>query len=170
MASAEPEGATALVAEDLLDAWPALDAEERLEGFRLLDPGEAESLFEGLEARDQCALLLALRAAERQLWMRQLAPDDAADAVQAADAEQRDTLLSALDGPTLVCHRRRAWNCSLHRSLVDSTSVIRLPSPRKSAFERISKSCITRFKTGLPSRMRGLTASSPLERSASSRR
>jgi magnesium transporter len=100
MASAEPEGATALVAEDLLDAWPALDAEERLEGFRLLDPGEAESLFESLEARDQCALLLALRAAERQLWMRQLAPDDAADAVQAAEPEQRDTLLSALDGPT----------------------------------------------------------------------
>ena len=100
MASAEPEGVGALVADDLLDAWPALDAEERLEGFRLLDPGEAESLFEGLEARDQCALLLALRPAERQLWMRQLAPDDAADAVQAAEPEQRETLLSALDAPT----------------------------------------------------------------------
>ncbi len=100
MASAEPEGVAALVAEDLLDAWPALDVEERLEGFRLLDPGEAENLFEALEARDQCALLLALRPAERQLWMRQLAPDDAADAVQAAEPEQRETLLAALDGPT----------------------------------------------------------------------
>ncbi|MGH7286996.1 MAG: magnesium transporter MgtE N-terminal domain-containing protein, partial [Myxococcota bacterium] len=87
MASAHPEGGTGLVADDLRDAWPALDLEERLEGFRLLDPGEAELFFEGLEAREQCALLLALGPAERQLWMRQLAPDDAADAVQAAAPE-----------------------------------------------------------------------------------
>jgi magnesium transporter len=32
--------------------------------------------------------------------MRQLAPDDAADVVQAAEPEQRDTLLAALDAPT----------------------------------------------------------------------
>jgi len=100
MASAEPQGGAGLLAEDLRDAWPALDVEERLEGFRLLDPGEAESLFEGLEAREQCALLLALNPAERQLWMRQLAPDDAADAVQAAEPEQREGLLAALDAAT----------------------------------------------------------------------
>jgi magnesium transporter len=100
MASAEPQGGAGLLAEDLRDAWPALDAEERLEGFRLLDPGEAESLFEGLEAREQCALLVAMNAAERQLWMRQLAPDDAADAVQAAEAEQREAMLAALDAAT----------------------------------------------------------------------
>ena len=100
MASAEPEGGTGLLAEDLRDAWPALDLDERLEGFRLLDPGEAESLLEGLEAREQCGLLLALNPAERQLWMRQLAPDDAADAVQAAAPEQREALLVALDAPT----------------------------------------------------------------------
>ena len=87
MASAHPEGGAGLVADDLRDAWPALDLEERLEGFRLLDPCEAELLFEGLEAREQCALLLALNPGERQLWMRQLAPDDAADAVQAAAPE-----------------------------------------------------------------------------------
>ena len=100
MASAHPEGGAGLVADDLRDAWPALDLEERLEGFRLLDPGEAERLFEDLEAREQCALLLALGPAERQLWMRQLAPDDAADAVQAAAPEEREALLSALDAPT----------------------------------------------------------------------
>ncbi len=100
MASAHPEGGAGLVADDLRDAWPALDLEERLEGFRLLDPSEAELLFEDLEAREQCALLLALGPAERQLWMRQLAPDDAADAVQAAAPEQRETLLGALDAPT----------------------------------------------------------------------
>ena len=37
MASAQPQGGAGLLAEDLRDAWPALDAEERLEGFRLLD-------------------------------------------------------------------------------------------------------------------------------------
>ena len=100
MASAEPEGGTGLLADDLHAAWAALDVEERLEGFRLLDPAEAESLFEVLEAPDQCALLLALRPAERQLWMRQLAPDDAADVVQAAEPEQREMLLGALDAPT----------------------------------------------------------------------
>jgi magnesium transporter len=99
MASTEPTGA-GLLADDLRDAWPALDTEERLEGFRLLDPAEAESLFEGLEAREQCALLLTLTPAERQLWMRQLAPDDAADVVQAAESEPREGLLSALDAPT----------------------------------------------------------------------
>ena len=70
MASAEPRGGAGLLAEDLRDAWPALDREERLEGFRLLDPGQAESLIELLEAREQCALLLGLISAERQLWMR----------------------------------------------------------------------------------------------------
>ena len=100
MASAEPQGGAGLLADDLRDAWPALDTEERLEGFRLLDPGEAESLIEGLEAREQSALLVAMTPAERQLWMRQLAPDDAADAVQAAAPEQRESLLAALDAPT----------------------------------------------------------------------
>jgi magnesium transporter len=99
MASTEPSGG-GLLADELRDAWPALDAEERLEGFRLLDPAEAESLFEGLEAREQCALLMALTPAERLLWMRQLPPDDAADVVQAADLEQREVLLAALDAPT----------------------------------------------------------------------
>jgi magnesium transporter len=100
MASAEPQGSPGLVADDLRDAWAALDLEERIEGFRMLEPGEAESLFDSLEAREQCALLLAFSPGERQLWMRQLAPDDAADVVQAAGREQREALLAALDAPT----------------------------------------------------------------------
>jgi magnesium transporter len=99
MASAQPTGA-GLVADDLRDAWAALDLEERLEGFRMLDPAEGESLFHSLDAREQCALLRAFSPAERQLWMRQLAPDDAADAVQAAAPEDREALLAALDAPT----------------------------------------------------------------------
>ncbi len=51
--------AESLEANDLQDAWPFLDADERLEGFRLLAPGEAEGFFVALDARDQCELLLA---------------------------------------------------------------------------------------------------------------
>jgi magnesium transporter len=100
MVSADPQSSAGLVADDLRDAWAALDLEERVEGFRMLEPGEAESLFYSLEAREQSALLLALTPAERLLWMRQLAPDDAADAVQAAAPEERESLLAALDAPT----------------------------------------------------------------------
>ena len=89
-----------LLAEDLRDAWPFLDLEERVEGFRLLTPAEAEDLFLSLSTREQCELLLALAPLERQLWMRQLAPDDAADVLQELDEEPRDGLLRLLDEPT----------------------------------------------------------------------
>lgn len=92
--------AVGLLASDLLDAWPVLSAEERAEGFRLLAPGEAEELFAALDAREECQLLLTLGRTERQLWMRQLAPDDAADLVQAAPDEVRDELLALLDDLT----------------------------------------------------------------------
>ena len=89
----------AVQAQDLSDAWPFLDAEERLEGFRLLGPEEAEHFFVALDAREEYELLTTFTPAERQLWMRQLAPDDAADVVQAASANERDALLGALDAP-----------------------------------------------------------------------
>jgi len=100
MAGAGPQAGAGLVAEELRDAWASLDAEERLEGFRLLEAAEAEELFDSLEARDQSALILLMREPERQLWMRQLAPDDAADLLQAAPAEEREALLRVLDAPT----------------------------------------------------------------------
>ncbi len=100
MASPEPEGGSGLLADDLRDAWASLDDEERLEGFRLLEAAEAESLFDSLDARDQAALILRMREPERQLWMRQLAPDDAADLVQAAPPEEREALLRVLDALT----------------------------------------------------------------------
>jgi magnesium transporter len=91
---------SALLADELRDAFPFLDLEERVEGFRLLPPAEAESLFFSLSTREQCELLLALLPAERQLWMRQLAPDDAADVIQGTDEDRRDGLLRLLDEPT----------------------------------------------------------------------
>ena len=49
----DPRAAESLLSDELIEAWPALSAEERLEGFRLLTPVEAEELYLGLEARDQ---------------------------------------------------------------------------------------------------------------------
>jgi magnesium transporter len=87
----------ALQAADLSDAWPFLDLEERLEGFRLLPSEEAERFFGALEAREVCEMLGAFPTIERQRWMRVLEPDDAADVVQAAAPEQREALLGSLD-------------------------------------------------------------------------
>jgi magnesium transporter len=89
-----------LLAEELRDAWPLLDLEERVEGFRLLPPAEAEDLFFSLSTRDELEIVLALPGAERQLWLRQLPPDDAADLLQLAPEAEREALLRLLDDPT----------------------------------------------------------------------
>ena len=70
MTGAQPELGAGLVAEDLRDAWPSLDLQERVEGFRLLEASEAEDLFHSLGARDQADLVLRMREPERQLWLR----------------------------------------------------------------------------------------------------
>ncbi len=99
MATAEPGAGAAggLVGAELLDAWPLLDREEKVEGFRLLSPAEAEDFFLGLDALPQADLLAGLPPAERQIWMRQLAPDDAADLLQSLALEQRGAYLSLLE-------------------------------------------------------------------------
>lgn len=86
-----------LESDELSHAWPILSEEERLEGFRLLPRLEAEDFFFGLSARDQAALLLALRPAERRSWLRLIDPDDAADVIQESPVEEHDTLLALLD-------------------------------------------------------------------------
>lgn len=96
----EPRAAESLLSDELVEAWPILSAEERLEGFRLLTPVEAEDLYLGLEARDQVSLLLALPPGERQIWIRQLPPDDAADVLQEAPEEERALLLDLIDPDT----------------------------------------------------------------------
>ena len=85
---------------DLHDAWPAFDVNERAEGFKLLSHQEAEHFFHELGARDQATLLTALPDDARGLWMRILAPDDAADVVQIAPEKYRSSLLAVLDDAT----------------------------------------------------------------------
>lgn len=90
----------ALTADELRDAWPLLDLEERGDGLRVLPREDAEDFFIGLPAPDQAALLLYFRPGQRRQWMRLLEPDDVADVIQEADDRARSTLLALLDAPT----------------------------------------------------------------------
>jgi len=85
---------------ELYDAWPVLSLEERVEGFEFLRRDTADDFFLQLSSRDRAELLLALPSGERRLWMRLLAPDDAADVIQEAPAEEREVMLSLLDDQT----------------------------------------------------------------------
>jgi len=86
---------------ELHEAWPLLSISDRVEGFSLLSRAESEELFDTLDAREQSELILNLPPGERRIWMRLLAPDDAADVIQETDEEQdRHALLDLLDEPT----------------------------------------------------------------------
>ena len=85
---------------ELYEAWPILSTDERVEGFEYLQRNDADDFFLQLSARDRAALVLALPAGERRLWMRLLAPDDAADVIQEAPPEEREGLLALLDDST----------------------------------------------------------------------
>jgi magnesium transporter len=82
---------------ELYEAWPVLSLEERVEGFEYLTRDDADDFFLQLSARDRAQLLLALPIGERRLWMRLLAPDDAADLIQEVPVEERENMLSLLD-------------------------------------------------------------------------
>lgn len=84
----------------LYDAWPVLSVEERVEGFDLLRRDDADNFFLQISARDRAQLVVALPSGERRLWMRLLAPDDAADVIQEAPVQQREALLDVLDDVT----------------------------------------------------------------------
>src|SRR3954462_15861341 len=90
----------ALPIADLRDAWLVLSKSDRADGFRILKRSDAEEFFLGLSAGDMAELLHALPEKERRVWVRLLAPDDAADLLQSADAEDREKLLACLDDPT----------------------------------------------------------------------
>jgi magnesium transporter len=85
---------------ELYEAWPVLSTDERVEGFEVLQREQADDFFAQLNAKDRAQLILALPAGERRLWMRRLAPDDAADLIQEAPPQERDNLLGLLDDTT----------------------------------------------------------------------
>jgi magnesium transporter len=83
--------------ENLLEKWNELQPEERLEAFQQIPRDHSDDFFLNLSARDQAMLVLSLPEGQRRLWMRLLAPDDAADVIQVATGEERPKLLNLLD-------------------------------------------------------------------------
>src|SRR5512140_1158145 len=95
-----PEDDDSLSADELRDAWPLLDLDERSDGLRVLPREDAEDFFISLSAADHAALLLHFRAGQRRQWMRLLEPDDVADVIQQTAEPHRAKLLDLLDLPT----------------------------------------------------------------------
>jgi len=90
----------ASAAEELKERWPALPRAQRAKQFRELRTGEKADFYLELSAHDQKDLLLDLPPEQRHVWMRLLAPDDAADVIQEAGYHWREELLQLLDEPT----------------------------------------------------------------------
>jgi len=86
--------------DELRDAWPLLDLDERADGLRVLEREEAEEFFIGTSGHDQAQLLLHFRPGQRRQWMRLLEPDDVADVIQEAGEDNKQALLGLLDAPT----------------------------------------------------------------------
>lgn len=89
-----------LRAAEVRDAWPALDPDERLEGFLMIAPEEADDFFLNLAPLGQAQILTKLPAGQRRIWMRLLPPDDAADLLQQVSGQQRAELIELLDDTT----------------------------------------------------------------------
>ena len=83
-----------------MDRWPTLSIEKRLKLFHALPRDEADDFFLELPSHDQSALIRAMAAGERRIWLRLLAPDDGADLAQEFEPHRRDEILSDLDEST----------------------------------------------------------------------
>jgi magnesium transporter len=91
----------AITTDTLREVWPMLSLEEQLEAFSLLPRDMADDFFLELTSASQANILENVRPNERRIWMRLLAPDDAADVLQAVeDHSLRQELLSVLDPTT----------------------------------------------------------------------
>lgn len=99
-ASERPTPDDELTAADLREIWPILSLEERVQGFRVLPREEAEDLLFSLTGSDLSQLVLGLKSSDRRYWIRLLPPDDIADLIQGAPAEEREGLLVLLDERT----------------------------------------------------------------------
>ena len=89
-----------LTLDELRDAWPLLDLDERATACASSRARTPRSSSSRCPPRDQAALLLHFRPGQRRQWMRLLEPDDVADVIQEAGEDHRPTLLALLDAPT----------------------------------------------------------------------
>jgi magnesium transporter len=94
-----PEQETTQSAQ-FVDTWRTLSPEDRVRSFKSLPTAEADDFFLDLNAMDEAELIRFMPATERRLWLRLLAPDDAADLIQESLPELRNSLLDLLDEST----------------------------------------------------------------------
>jgi magnesium transporter len=87
-------------ADELLDKWSRLRRSERVAEFRRLPHDQVDTFFLALPTKAQAELLMALEPGERRLFLRLLAPDDAADLIQWEPRSQRGDLLELMDEAT----------------------------------------------------------------------
>lgn len=87
-------------ADKLLDEWPFLRKNERVDRFESLPREQMHNLFLDLDAKSQSELVFALPEGVRRLYIRLLAPDDAADLIQESPGRDREYLLGLLDDMT----------------------------------------------------------------------
>lgn len=87
-------------ASDLEEIWDDLDEENKIQSFRRLTREDAADFFLDISAKDKSFLIRNLSAGEQKLWLRMLAPDDAADVVQELPVEMKQEILTLLDEAT----------------------------------------------------------------------
>jgi magnesium transporter len=87
-------------ADSLLDQWPRLRKPERIRAFEALPREYMDDFFLSLDGKAQSELVLALPASGRRLFVRLLAPDDAADFIEASPEHEREDLMSLMDDTT----------------------------------------------------------------------
>jgi magnesium transporter len=87
-------------ADILLDQWPHLRRSGRIQAFQGLPRECTDDFFLSLDSQAQSELVLGLPAGERRLYVRLLAPDDAADLVQASPESAREELMGLMDNTT----------------------------------------------------------------------
>lgn len=79
------------------ETWKELEQEDRLPFFHDLPRGDMDDFFLDLDPVEQAELIEAMPSTERRLWLRLLAPDDAADLIQEFHPDDREALLDLLD-------------------------------------------------------------------------
>jgi magnesium transporter len=90
------------VVDETLEQWPSLTPEEKKNLFLNLTREDEDELFLRLSAHDQAEILSNATLSQRKIWIRLLAPDDAADVIQERPVEDRDAYLQLLDPQTRV--------------------------------------------------------------------
>ncbi len=93
-----PQETAAVLA--LRDRWSRLSRHQQAIEFTRLPRGAQDDYFLSLETAAQAELLRLVPESERRVWIRLLAPDDAADVLQSMDTRDRSGFLDMVDEAT----------------------------------------------------------------------